>query len=49
MIRRHFHAILPRPADRRMFRAMIRFFDIDDHARLPWRFHGLSLLRVARA
>ena len=22
---------------------MIRFFDIDDHARLPWRFHGLGL------
>jgi hypothetical protein len=25
--------------------AMIRFLDIDDRARLPWRFHGARLSR----
>jgi len=28
--------------------AMIRFFDMDDRARLPWRFHGESLSILAR-
>ena len=27
---------------RDMRSAMIQFFDMDDRARLPWRFHGQS-------
>ncbi|MDP4031711.1 MAG: hypothetical protein Q8P60_02460 [Pseudorhodobacter sp.] len=29
--------------------AMTRFFDIDDRARLPWRFYGATLSVLARA
>jgi len=28
---------------------MIRFFDMDDRARLPWRFFGETLAPAARA
>jgi hypothetical protein len=34
---------------RRYLRAMIRFFDIDDRARLPWRFFGATRAILARA
>jgi hypothetical protein len=30
------------PGFRAYIGAMKRFFDMDDRARLPWRFHGLS-------
>jgi hypothetical protein len=30
-------------------RAMIRFFDMDDRARLPWRFYGERRAALARA
>jgi len=29
-------------------RGMTRFFDIDDRARLPWRFFGACLTALAR-
>jgi len=28
---------------------MTRLIDMDDHARLPWRFHGRRLRRAAGA
>jgi len=28
---------------------MMRFFDMDDRARLPWRFHGATVSILARA
>jgi hypothetical protein len=28
---------------------MMRFFDMDDRARLPWRFHGLGCAQRAVA
>jgi len=28
---------------------MIPIFDMDDHARLPWRFFGRVVMRVVRA
>jgi len=33
----------------RIKRAMIRFFDMDDRTRLPWRFYGATLSIKARA
>ncbi|PZQ97831.1 MAG: hypothetical protein DI533_11800 [Cereibacter sphaeroides] len=27
---------------------MMRFFDMDDHARLPWRFYGATVSILAR-
>lgn len=40
------------PIDRRGIRAyeaaMIRFFDMTDHARLPWRFTALNRSVLAR-
>ena len=32
----------------RITRAMMRFFDMDDRARLPWRFYGATVSILAR-
>jgi hypothetical protein len=29
--------------------AMMRFFDMDDHARMPWRFYGATVSVLARS
>ena len=39
---------LPHPAERHRLRAMMRYFNIHDRARLPGRFYGESLSVTAR-
>jgi hypothetical protein len=40
---------LVRPAIRAYLGGMTRLFDMDDHARLPWRFYGHGLRLAAGA
>lgn len=42
-------ARLPSLENRRMSQRMMRFFDMDDRARLPWRFYGATVSILARA
>jgi hypothetical protein len=41
--------ILPQSTFARITAGMIRFFDMDDRARLPWRFFGECRPVLARA
>ena len=41
--------ILPAVTEARITAAMMRFFDMDDRARLPWRFFGECRPILARA
>ncbi|MDO8328782.1 MAG: hypothetical protein Q7T28_17795 [Cypionkella sp.] len=40
---------MPEICKARKSRRMIRFFDIADHDRLPWRFYGATRAILARA
>jgi hypothetical protein len=40
---------LPHAGFRRIKPRMTRFFDMDDRARLPWRFYGATVSILARA
>jgi hypothetical protein len=46
------HHVAPPPLDRarltQYLQGMIRIFDMDDRARLPWRFFGAALAVRAR-
>ncbi len=41
--------LLERPGRKAYLQPMMRFFDMDDRARLPWRFFGATISILARA
>ncbi|MGL4279296.1 MAG: hypothetical protein ACRCS0_02930 [Albidovulum sp.] len=48
LLRRRLPRSLPRDGFGRIKPPMKRIFDMDDRARLPWRFYGESLSILAR-
>lgn len=47
-LRRRMRRGLMKAADRRIWAIMTQIFDMDDRARLPWRFFGATLTILAQ-